>query len=243
MDETARELAAVVVNKLDSIPPNARLLIAIAGFPASGKSTLAVLVVDHVNALLANANTEHRSDATPLPQAIMIGLDGWHLTRAQLDTMENPKLAHDRRGAHWTFDAQSYVSFVHLLRAPVCESTTVITAPSFDHALKDPTPDAVAVYPHHRIVVIEGLYTMLDVDVWRVAAEAMDERWWVDVDWEIARERLVKRHVLTGVAKDMQEANWRADENDGPNGKFIVDNLYKPTRNVRSIDDPLYTLP
>ncbi|KAI6153062.1 hypothetical protein BKA82DRAFT_4085568 [Pisolithus tinctorius] len=208
MDETARELAAVVVNKLDSIPPNARLLIAIAGFPC------------------------HRSDATPLPQAIMIGLDGWHLTRAQLDTMENPKLAHDRRGAHWTFDAQSYVSFVHLLRAPVCESTIVITAPSFDHALKDPTPDAVAVYPHHPHRSHR-----------RVAAEAMDERWWVDVDWEIARERLVKRHVLTGVAKDMQEANWRADENDGPNGKFIVDNLYKPTRNVRSIDDPLYTLP
>lgn len=243
MDETARELATILVSKLGSIPPNARLLAAIAGFPASGKSTLAVLVVDHVNTLLANANAEH-SCATPFPQAIMIGLDGWHLTRAQLDAMDNPKLAHDRRGAHWTFDGRSYVSFVQLLRAPVSEEdTAVITAPSFDHALKDPTPDAVAVHRHHRIVVIEGLYTMLDVDVWRTAAEAMDERWWVDADWEVARARLVKRHVLTGVAKDIQEANWRADENDGPNGKFIVDNLYKPTRKVRSIDDPLYTPP
>ncbi|KAI6028940.1 P-loop containing nucleoside triphosphate hydrolase protein [Pisolithus marmoratus] len=240
MDETAKELAAVLVSKLGSIPPSARLLVAIAGLPASGKSTLAVLVVDHVNTLLAKANAGHAS-ATPLPQAIMIGLDGWHLTRAQLDTMDNPKLAHGRRGAHWTFDGRSYVSFVHLLRAPG-EHTAVITAPSFDHALKDPTPDAVAVYPHHRIVVIEGLYTMLDADVWRAAAEAMDERWWIDVDWEVARERLVKRHVLTGVAKDIQEANWRADENDRPNGKFVVDNLYKPTRSIRSIDDPLYTL-
>ena len=44
----------------------------------------------------------------------------------------------------------------------------------------------------------------------------MDERWWVEVDWEVAKARLIKRHVLTGVAKDMEEAIWRADENDGP---------------------------
>ena len=48
------------------------------------------------------------------------------------------------------------------------------------------------------------------------AAEMMDERWWVEVDWEVAKARLIKRHVLTGVAKDMEEAIWRADENDGP---------------------------
>ena len=146
----------------------------------------------------------------------MVGLDGWHLSRAQLDAMEDPKLAHDRRGAHWTFDAQAYVSFVRLLRTPFHEDMPTITAPSFDHALKDPTPHAVSISPHHRIVVIEGLYTMLDVEVWRDAAEMMDERWWVEVDWEVAKARLIKRHVLTGVAKDMEEAIWRADENDGP---------------------------
>lgn len=197
-----------------------------------------------------------------LPVAVIVGLDGWHLTRAQLDAMENPKLAHARRGAHWTFDSQSYVSFVRLLKTPLHEEMPPITAPSFDHALKDPTPHAVSIRPHHRIVVIEGLYTMLDIEVWRDAAEKMDERWWVEVDWEVAKTRLIKRHVLTGVAKDMDEAIWRADENDGPSkpssppafnscvclnlwtdGKFVAANLYKPTRIIESVDDPAYALP
>ena len=30
----------------------------------------------------------------------------------------------------------------------------------------------------------------------------IDELWFIDVDREVARERLVKRHVLTGVASD-----------------------------------------
>lgn len=130
--------------------------------------------------------------------------------------MKDPRAAHDRRGAHWTFDAQSYIDFVHLLRIPCDVDAPIITAPSFDHAVKDPVPNAVSIRPHHRIVVIEGLYTMLDVHPWREAAEMMDERWWIDVDWEVAKRRLVKRHVLTGVAKDDVVAHWRADQNDGP---------------------------
>lgn len=194
-----------------------RLLIAIAGVPASGKSVFALRLVQHVNTLLA-------ARAHPA-QAVLVGLDGWHLTRAQLDAMDDPQLAHDRRGSHWTFDAPAYVDFVARLRRVIpfppsaaketqCDPT-VIRAPSFDHALKDPTPDAVVVTPAHRIVIIEGLYTMLGVDPWRQAAALMDERWWIRIDPERARTRLVKRHVQTGVAKDMDEAIWRAENNDG----------------------------
>lgn len=165
---------------------------------------------------MSKANADLEDSAPSPPGAVMVGLDGWHLTRAQLDATENPKLAHARRGAHWTFDGQSYVSFVRLLKTPLHEEMSAVTAPAFDHSLKDPTPHAVSIRPHHRIVVIEGLYTMLDIEVWRDAAEKMDERWWVEVEWEVAKTRLVKRHVLTGVAKDMDEAIWRADENDGP---------------------------
>jgi pantothenate kinase len=184
-----------------------RLLVAIAGVPASGKSTLAELVVAKANALLAADNALHSTSA------ILVGLDGWHFTRAQLDVMPDPKLAHDRRGAHWTFDGPSYVEFAKLLRQP---ATAVITAPSFDHALKDPTPHAVSIYPFHRVVVIEGLYAMLKYDTWVQGAQLMDERWWVEVGLVEAKRRLVRRHVLTGVAKDAEEAIWRAEQNDEP---------------------------
>ena len=192
-----------------SIPDTARLLIAIAGVPASGKTTFATRLVQHVNAILAQAPGQ------PDPRAILIGLDGWHLTRTQLDAMDDPKLAHDRRGIHWTFDAPAYVDVVARLRYPITHDPTgVIYAPSFDHALKDPTPDAVVIKPTHRIVIIEGLYTMLDVHPWRDAAAQMDERWWVEIDPGRAKIRLVKRHVQTGVARDMDEAVWRAENND-----------------------------
>ena len=56
----------------------------------------------------------------------------------------------------------------------------VIYALSVDHALKDPTPDAV---------VIEELHTMLDVHPWGQAAAHMDARWWLEIDPARAKTR------------------------------------------------------
>jgi len=177
-----------------------------------------------------------------------MGLDGWHLPRSQLDTFPDPKLAHDRRGAHWTFDGEAYVEFVRVLHQPHHPPTAldvdvadVVYAPSFDHALKDPTPRAVAVHPHHRLVLIEGLYTFLGIPPWRTAAEMLDERWWLDIGEAEAENRLVARHVRSGVAKDYDEAVWRSRENDAPNGRFLRENIVEPTRIIESVEDPVLT--
>lgn len=201
--------------------------------------------------------------AAASPSAILVGLDGWHLTRAQLDTFPDPKIAHDRRGIHWTFDGPGYVAFVKALRQPFSHvSAPVITAPSFDHALKDPSPEAITIHPEHRIVVIEGLYTFLSIDPWAEAGKMLDERWFVALDIEEATRRLVKRHVLTGVARDQEEAVWRATENDMPStlffrvffgifvltlsvledGRFVMANMLEPTRTIQSVDDQAFAL-
>jgi len=177
--------------------------VGIAGVPASGKSTFAQMLL---KALCKYSTVS----------AILVGLDGWHYSRSELDAMPNPQLAHDRRGAHWTFDAESYVEFVRALRQDITEDSGVLTAPGFDHANKDPTPGAVCIEPEHRIVIIEGLYTLLSIAPWTEASSLLDERWLIRVDAIKARERLIERHVMTRVAKDRQEAIWRADENDGP---------------------------
>jgi pantothenate kinase len=44
----------------------------------------------------------------------------------------------------------------------------------------------------------------------------------VDVDFDVARKRLVHRHVKAGIAKNEEEARKRADENDLVNGQEIV---------------------
>jgi len=214
-----------------SIPSNSRLLIGIAGIPASGKSTLAVLVTSKTNQLLATDEVHRQSVAVSTPsstplwksRAVLVGLDGWHLTRAQLDALPDPKLAHDRRGSHWTFDGHGYVSFVRSLREPVSPGTSAITAPSFDHAIKDPTPHAVTILPEHRIVIIEGLYTFLSLSPWAEAGRLLDERWLMELDPTVASNRIVERHVVSGVAKDLEEARWRSAENDTPSLYFRPD--------------------
>jgi len=230
MDEQALVLAQFLVTKLQT-SNSSRLLVGIAGIPASGKSTLALALTSHTNFLLQNQSA-----------AILVGLDGWHLTRTQLDHFPDPKLAHDRRGIHWTFDGPGYLSFLRSLRVP-SPDTTVLTAPSFDHALKDPSPNAVAIHPYHRIVIIEGLYTFLAMEPWDEAGRILDERWWVNCDEGEARRRLVKRHVVTGVAASWDEAERRADENDMPNGRFIIENMLEPTRIIQSMNDPSFVLP
>lgn len=190
------------------IPPSARLLVGIAGIPASGKTTFAHLVTSHTTRLLAST----QSTST----ALLVGLDGWHLSRKQLDALPDSKLAYDRRGIHWTFDGPGYVDFVRVLRETLTPTTPIVNAPSFDHALKDPTYNDITIHPYHRIVVIEGLYTFLSIPPWKEAGLLLDEKWLIQVDIEEARRRLVKRHVVSGVAKDLEEAVWRAEENDMP---------------------------
>ncbi|KAL6298167.1 P-loop containing nucleoside triphosphate hydrolase protein [Sparassis latifolia] len=240
MDRIAVELAEYLAQFLQSTDPSARLLVGIAGVPASGKSTLVQHIVDYLNDTLPLGNEPSRTDDTTRKDvAVSVGLDGWHLTRAQLDALPDPKLAHDRRGAHWTFDAVAYVDFVRVLRQP--RSEEVIYAPTFSHVIKDPTPYAVPVFAHNRIVLIEGLYTFLGITPWRTAAEMLDERWWIDVSEEEAQKRLVARHVESGVAKELEEAMWRSRENDAPNGRFIKENMLKPTKIIHSVEDPRFS--
>ena len=150
-------------------------------------------------------------------------MDGYHLSRAQLSALPDPISAHARRGAAFTFDGESFLTLVQHLREPLTASSKTFYAPSFDHALKDPVIDDVPILPTARIIVFEGLYLSLNKYPWNAAARLMDELWFVDVDFEVARRRLVERHVKTGVTRDAEEAARRADENDLVNGMEIVE--------------------
>ena len=110
-------------------------------------------------------------------------------------------------------------------------------APSFDHAVKDPREGDIQICPGHRLVVFEGNYVCLDRPPWRDAAALMDRRWFVDVDFAVARRRLVARHVRAGIAADDEEAGWRADENDLVNGRQIVDEKVAVDETVVSRED------
>lgn len=161
--------------------------------------------------------------------------------------MPDPTTAHARRGAEFTFDGASFHKLVQALREPLPGRSPAaaaaanknappaspsedvpsfplgtIFAPSFDHAVKDPKENDIPVLPSHRIVVFEGNYVALDKEPWRSAAGLMDEIWFVEVDFAVARKRLAKRHVQAGIVSSEEEGDRRAVENDLPNGEEIV---------------------
>lgn len=173
-----------------------------------------------------------------------VPMDGFHLTRAQLSAMPDPERAHARRGAEFTFDGAAFLALVNSLRAPVDEASSVaVLAPSFDHAVKDPVADSIVIGPRQRIVIFEGNYVCLDKEPWRTASDAqhMDERWFVDVDFAVARKRLIKRHVAAGIAADAEAAAARADENDLVNGAEIVAGLVAIDETIVSREDALWS--
>lgn len=164
-------------------------------------------------------------------------MDGYHLSRAQLSAMPDPATAHARRGAAFTFDDKAFLEMVKKLREPLCPESTTIYAPSFDHAIKDPVDNDIPIPTSARVIVLEGNYLSLNKGLWKEAAYLMDEIWFVDVDVETARRRLVGRHVKAGIAPTEEEANRRVTENDLVNGKEIVEDRVEVQELITSVED------
>ncbi|KAF2846270.1 P-loop containing nucleoside triphosphate hydrolase protein [Plenodomus tracheiphilus IPT5] len=234
MEEQVNRLVNKVWDQFQNAPASKRLLIAVSGIPGSGKTTLAAIVSNRLNQKHAQKSP---GTATSNPLAAFIPMDGFHLSRNQLDAMPDPTSAHARRGAAFTFDSDSFLTLVKKLRQPLLPETQTLYAPSFDHSVKDPVENDIAIAPSVRIVIFEGNYCSLDKSPWKEAAGLMDEQWFVEVEFEVARRRLVYRHVQAGIAGNEGEAMRRADENDLVNGREIVENRLEVSEVVKSEED------
>ncbi|ETS80993.1 hypothetical protein PFICI_05995 [Pestalotiopsis fici W106-1] len=217
MEEQVSRLVDKVWQGYQNMPKNQRFMVAIGGIPGSGKTNLSQRVTERLN---ERQQQEHPGST---PVAAFCPMDGYHWPRSVLDTFDPAMNAHARRGAEFTFDGQSFLSLVKLLRAPLDseEGRKPIFAPSFDHAAKDPVDDDIEIRPHHRIVVFEGNYVCLDREPWRAAANLMDLRWFVQVERDVAKKRLAARHLASTIVDSLEAGVARAEENDLPNGDEI----------------------
>ncbi|KAJ1731207.1 hypothetical protein LPJ61_002644 [Coemansia biformis] len=216
--QTVRELASALLAQLHEQQQQQRFIVAVAGTAGSGKTHLCGLIRDAAN---AGASSD---------VCVVLPMDGFHLSKAQLTELDDPALALRRRGAHWTFDAPGFAETVRRVRH---RPTEVTLAPAFDHAAGDPVPCAIAVEPHHRLVLVEGLYAHAGEEPWAGAARLADERWWISPRCPAAsRSRLVRRHVRAGLAADDAAAELRIAENDDLNSAFVMATRLPPTRIV-----------
>lgn len=211
-DAVIDRLSQLILHRRDHLDPSSRLLVGIAGIPGSGKSSLARHVSNRIESIRG-------------PCCVTVSMDGWHYPRAVLDKMDDPETAYKRRGAAFTFDADAFVSFAQRLRQ---EGMNELFAPSFSHADKDPIYNDIHINDSHKIVLIEGLYCCLNLEPWRRAAECWDLRWFIDTSPTIARDRLIRRHIESGICPDKISAAKRADANDLLNGEWILAHIYEP---------------
>ncbi|ATY65498.1 kinase-related protein [Cordyceps militaris] len=233
MEEQVQRLADKVWRKYQGTPADKRLLIGIAGIPGSGKTTFSKVITSSLNDKAAKQNP-----GTPSPAAFL-PMDGFHYPRSYLSAQVDAAFHHARRGASFTFDAPKFLELVIKLRNMPLD--TDIKVPSFDHAVKDPKEDDIVITPTQRIVVVEGNYVALNANVWRDAAALFDELWFVEVDFNRARERLAPRHVRAGIVANLEDGYKRADENDLVNGKEIVDNRMPVQEIIYSTEDDSWT--
>lgn len=172
-----------------------RHVLGVTGPPGAGKSTLAT-------ALLA----ELGPDVGHLP------MDGFHLADVQLDRLG----LRGRKGAPETFDVDGYVSALSRLGS---SPDRVLYAPGFERDLEQPIAAAIAIPPAARLVVTEGNYLLLDDGGWERVRPLLAEVWFVDVDDEVRRERLVRRHEEFGKSPAAAR-DWVA-QTDEPNARLV----------------------
>ncbi|XBH67595.1 hypothetical protein VPH35_095953 [Triticum aestivum] len=207
----------------------AKYIVGLAGPPGAGKSTVASEVVRRVN---MRWSQKHAKDSSPNSNediATMLPMDGFHLYRSQLDAMEDPKEAHARRGAPWTFNPSLFLKCLQTLK----EEGSVY-APSFDHGVGDPVENDIFVKPQHKIVIVEGNYLLLEEDVWRDIRDMFDEKWFIDIDIDVSMQRVLQRHIGTGKEPDV--AAWRISYNDRPNAELIMESKKAADLVIRSVD-------
>ncbi|KAE8440714.1 hypothetical protein EG329_006783 [Mollisiaceae sp. DMI_Dod_QoI] len=202
-----------------------RVVVILAGPPGSGKTTIAGNVAQRLNA----------SSTTPL--AAVVPMDGFHLPRSSLDEMPNKAEAYARRGACWTFDPDGILGLVTKLSDSRFQTLDTIVAPSFDHAVKDPVANGIVIAKETQFVMLEGNYLLLNEDPWNKIKDMVDESWFVDVDPILAKVRIAKRHIKSGIEDNWEAAIKRAEGNDLLNGDVVRQNMVQPDVAVHSIEE------
>jgi fructokinase len=185
--------------KIMSAPQKGRRkMVALAGAPASGKSTLAEEIVQYLR------GEGHSAQVVPM--------DGFHLDNAILEPRGDLAV----KGAHQTFDAEG---FVHLVKRVQTEDQVYF--PTFDRGLDKAVAGSGLIDRDCEIAVFEGNYLLFDVPVWRDLKPIWDISIRLDVPFDVLERRLVQRWLDHGLTQEAAMA--RALGNDIPNAQSVID--------------------
>lgn len=184
----------------------ARLLVALAGPPGSGKSTAA----EAVTAAL---------EAEAPGSAVLVPMDGFHYDDAVLV----PRGLRPRKGAPETFDVGGLAATLRRLRS---NDEPEVALPVFDRAQERSRAAARVALRETPIVLVEGNYLLLDEPHWRDLRALFDLTAAIRCPVETLRRRLIAR--WSGFGFEPEAARLKAESNDIPNARRVLDRSLPP---------------
>lgn len=166
-----------------------RFIVAIAGPPGAGKSTLA----GELDRLM------------PEGSAAIIPMDGFHYDDAVLDRLD----LRNRKGAPETFDVGGFGALLGRIRGRDAD----VAIPVFDRTMELARAGARLIAAETKFILVEGNYLLLDEEPWSKLASYFDLTVFIDVPRAELERRLLQRWREHGRADGPQ---WVAG-NDMPN--------------------------
>lgn len=172
-----------LVNNIEALPADERIVVGIAGGPGVGKSTIAGQLVAALNARRPHS-------------AAYVPMDGFHMRHAKLEALGTAK----DKGAPHTFEGEAFADFLRGLKV----ATGPVHGPGYSRAIEDVVEDQFTVAPEARVLVTEGNYLLLANSPWWHVRPLLDYAAYLDVPREKVRARLLKRHAEHGLFSEQR---------------------------------------
>jgi pantothenate kinase len=192
---TAEAIAALIIERGRDLR---RTIVALAGPPGAGKSTMS-------ETLLA---------ALPAGAAALVPMDGFHFDNAVLDAMGLRR----RKGAPESFDCAGLAATLRRIRAGEGD----VAVPVFDRKADLARAGAAIIPAEARIILVEGNYLLLDRAPWSGLAPLYDLTIVIDVPIAELERRLIAR--WTDLGRDAVAARAWVEGNDLPNARLVIEN-------------------
>jgi len=195
---TIQELESILSEKCKT---KKRVILAVAGPPASGKSTIAKKISGYFNSI-------NKGFSSVLP------LDGFHYD----DTYLIPAGLRDRKGAIKTFD---FGGFYHTLKRIYNMDEKEVAVPVFDRKIEIARAGARIINSDTSLIVVEGNYLLIDSHPWSKLKSFFDVKVFLNIPEKIIHKRLINRWKHYNIpTKDIGK---KLNQNDLPNAQFICD--------------------